>query len=47
MAAVGFGVNLKSIKDLGPAPIALAIAGWCIVIAIGAGAAAGLGLLAR
>jgi uncharacterized integral membrane protein (TIGR00698 family) len=47
MAAVGFGVNLKSIKDLGPAPIALAIAGWCIVIAIGTGAAAALGLLAR
>ena len=46
MAAVGFGVHLRSIRELGPAPVALAVFGWLIVIAIGVGAAAALGLLA-
>jgi uncharacterized integral membrane protein (TIGR00698 family) len=47
MAAVGFGVNLKHIRDLGPTPVALAVAGWLIVIGLGTGAAAALGLLTR
>ncbi len=45
MAAVGFGVHLKAIKALGAAPIVLAILGWLIVITLGTGAAAALGLL--
>jgi uncharacterized integral membrane protein (TIGR00698 family) len=47
MAAVGFGVNLRSIKALGAAPVALAVLGWLVVIALGAGTAGALGLLAR
>jgi len=45
MAAVGFGVTLKSIRALGPAPVTLAVVAWLVVIALGTGTAASLGLL--
>jgi len=45
MAAVGFGVNLKHIRDLGPTPVTLAVLGWLVVMALGVGTAAALGLL--
>jgi uncharacterized integral membrane protein (TIGR00698 family) len=46
MAAVGFGVNLKHIRALGVAPIALAVLGWLVVIGLGTGTAGAFGLLA-
>src|SRR5258708_24789722 len=46
MAAVGFRVNLRSIRALGVAPIALAVLGWLVVIPLGTGTAGAFGLLA-